>query len=533
MYRVFLFFVCFPVVFVSFSMAQEFPGVLDPTQVLQPVPAEYGSDKRVWQGVPSIAVAPNGRLWAAWSSGGSQEPHGDNYCLLATSSDHGKTWTEPLLVIDMPGPVRELDPALWIDPEGKLWFFWGQVTGDFFDGRAGVWCMTTNTPERQDAVWSTPKRICDGFKSTKSIVDSQHRWIHPVIIFNTGEVHPDRTFEPGTHFVVSEDRGKTWKSIGFATVPRKDALYDETNIVEKKDGSFWMLFRTLYGIGESFSTDNGKTWTEPKPSKFSNPSSRFFMRRLKSGNLLFVKNGGLTQRTGRSHLQAFLSDDDGQTWKGGLMLDERNQVSYPDGDQANDGTIFIIYDFERYGAREILLARFTEEDVLAGKIVSETGTLQILVDKATAPKCQFQANSNSDGKPLRFGTSPKMEIKNAKAGTVLRGFSSLFTDNNETLIYLCSVPNEFNGKKFVLGQFQQPIEVNVQSDGMVYVYTPSKERSLNSSVEEELLKIGFEKVARPETLIFGNSLDGVVTLYQKEVKTGETIKLTKWAFLIY
>jgi hypothetical protein len=110
------------------------------------------------------------------------------------------------------------------------------------------------------------------------------------------------------------------------------------------------------------------------------------VRRLKSGNLLFVKHGKMEQQTERSHLQAFISDDDGKSWNGALMLDERNGVSYPDGDQTKDGTIFVIYDFDRTGAKEILMARFTEEDVLAGKIVSGTGALQILVNKATAPK---------------------------------------------------------------------------------------------------------------------------------------------------
>jgi hypothetical protein len=33
----------------------------------------------------------------------------------------------------------------------------------------------------------------------------------------------------------------------------------------------------------------------------------------------------------RSHLTAYLSDDDGRSWHGGLLLDERNGVSYPDG----------------------------------------------------------------------------------------------------------------------------------------------------------------------------------------------------------
>ncbi|MDR2440022.1 MAG: glycoside hydrolase [Planctomycetaceae bacterium] len=383
MKTIFFFFIFF-VFSLHFLSAQEFPGLLDPPDILQPVPPEYRDDKRLWQGIPNITVAPKGRLWAAWYSGGSHEGTHDNCVFLVTSNDTGKTWTVPLLAIDMPGPVRVVDPALWTDPEGKVWFFWTQLVVGI-ESSAGTWYMTTDTPDREDAVWSVPKRICDGLKSTKSIVDSKNRWIHPVVLKNDGYVYPGTIFEPGTHFVVSENKGKTFQSIGHVTVSRKDADHDETNIIEKKDGSFWALLRTKYGIAESFSTDGCKTWTEPKPSKILNTTSRFFVRRLKSGNLLFVKNGNMSERIGRTHLQAFLSDDDGKTWKGGLMLDER-QVSYPDGDQADDGTIFVIYDHERNNAREILLARFTEEDVLNGKIVSDRSALRLLINKATGKK---------------------------------------------------------------------------------------------------------------------------------------------------
>ena len=68
-------------------------------------------------------------------------------------------------------------------------------------------------------------------------------------------------------------------------------------------------------------------------------------------------------------MTAFLSDDDGKTWKGGLVLDERYGVSYPDGYQAEDGRIFIQYDWMREKG-EIMLAIFREEDILAGKAVS-------------------------------------------------------------------------------------------------------------------------------------------------------------------
>lgn len=90
-----------------------------------------------------------------------------------------------------------------------------------------------------------------------------------------------------------------------------------------------------------------------------------------SGSLLFVKHGPLDQRVKREQLTAFVSDDDGQTWLGGLMLDERDDVTYPDGVQAQDGTIYIVYDYQRTPLGEVLMATFTEEDIRAGKAVTD------------------------------------------------------------------------------------------------------------------------------------------------------------------
>ena len=73
---------------------------------------------------------------------------------------------------------------------------------------------------------------------------------------------------------------------------------------------------------------------------------------------------------------AFVSHDDGQTWQGGLMLDEREKVTYPDGVQAPDGTIYIVYDHNRMPDGEVLMATFTEDDVRAGKPVSDKISLR-------------------------------------------------------------------------------------------------------------------------------------------------------------
>ena len=123
--------------------------------------------------------------------------------------------------------------------------------------------------------------------------------------------------------------------------------------------------------------------------------ARFFVTRLKSGRILLVKHGPIQvfERDWgneawwtpgkREKLMAFLSENDGVSWKGGLMIDERDNVSYPDGQQATDGSVYLIHDRERTKAREILCSRFTEEDVLAKKIVSKDGFLKRIVSKGS------------------------------------------------------------------------------------------------------------------------------------------------------
>ena len=73
----------------------------------------------------------------------------------------------------------------------------------------------------------------------------------------------------------------------------------------------------------------------------------------------------IAERTGRSHLMAFVSADDGKTWSGGLLLDDRSGVSYPDGPQMAHGRIRIIYDASRTGARHILMATVRATDPAA------------------------------------------------------------------------------------------------------------------------------------------------------------------------
>jgi predicted neuraminidase len=186
------------------------------------------------------------------------------------------------------------------------------------------------------------------------------------------------------HMFASTDRGKTWTRRGGVAFPHFN--FDEHMTVELRDGRLWMLARTNVGLFETYSLDKGRTWSKPR-FRFPCTNARFFLRRLASGRLLLVKHGRIDQRTPRrSHLTALLSDDDGKTWRGGLVLDERAGVSYPDGFQAPDGTVHIIYDHNRYTDAEILLARFRESDVLAGRFAAPRARPRILVNKARGGK---------------------------------------------------------------------------------------------------------------------------------------------------
>lgn len=324
----------------------------------------HASVSRKFTGIPSLAVAGNGRLWAVWYTGPTPGEDRNNYVVVSTSGDQGRTWEEVLAIDpDGPGPVRSYDPELWIDPSGKLWVFWAQaapVQGTWSlitEGTtAGVWTITTDDPGNNRPAWSEPRRLTDGVMMCKPLVLSDGEWVLPASNWQmTGG---------SARMVVSTDQGQSWRIRGAVDVPEKVRRYDEHMIIERKDGTLWMLVRTTYGIGESISKDRGKTWSPLIPSRIQHPSARFFISRLNSGNLLLVKHGPIDVQTGRSHLMAYVSKDEGHSWQGGLLLDERVGVSYPDGQQTKDGRIHIIYDYSRIKEQLILMTSFTEDEIM-------------------------------------------------------------------------------------------------------------------------------------------------------------------------
>jgi len=373
---------------------------------------ECADRSRIWQGCPSIAISAKGRLWFTWTSGGRFE--GDQtepaYTLLFTSSDGGATLAGPVAVAKSPLGKHVQDGGLWIDPKGRLWWY--------YYAHGGMVANIADDPEAAQPRFKSPFYVSRGFLINKPTVMADGSWL-----WTPHDKEPGLGFK-GVVVYRSQDEGRSFDFLGsINSQPDAEINIGEPMPVQLRDGRIAMFIRTLSGIRKTISADGGRTWAklEPLPGLHAVVNSRFFVRRVKSGNLLLVYNrppeqrdplasgplADLRQLRERVHMTAVLSEDDGVTWKGGLRLDDRDGPSYspdesiqrrfeklstyPDGVQTDDGTIWVTYDLGRYGAdgREIVLARIREEDVLARKIVASDSRLKIRVHKLTTPRPDY------------------------------------------------------------------------------------------------------------------------------------------------
>ena len=344
----------------------------------------YASDKRLWQGIPAIEVTRGGRIFVAFYSGGQTEEAG-NFSVLLVSRDGGKSFSEPICAVDVGKVQRAYDSALWIDPRGRLWYIWSVMPNNRIE------YAICDDPDADTLVWSDIRLIPGDVMLNKPIVRSDGAWLFPSAVWAYGKTTgsaggSEGDKETGAHVYATYDGGESFEKLG--TVVAENRSFDEHMLLEKRDGSIEMYVRTTYGIAKSVSRDGGASFGEDTDSGFGGPCSRFYIGRLASGNILLVNHYKFNKR---NNLCAMISRDDGKTFEGHLRIDERKNVSYPDVKEM-DGRIYIVYDRERGAhyiegkdytdsAREILMAVLTEEDILAGRTVSDESQLKMIVSK--------------------------------------------------------------------------------------------------------------------------------------------------------
>ena len=344
----------------------------------RPKDEKYAESIRNFQGCPTIAITRGGRIFLGWYSGGVREPDLENYNLLVYSDDQVKTFSDPLLVIpsEKERGVHALDIQLWTAPNGALYVFWVQnnafpvteendwMQGTWedqrivvrFDGllypdlRHTAWFTVCEDPDAENPIFSAPRNFDIGFLRCKPLVLSSGRWM----LFNYDQLKDNYGYS------ISDDEGKTFRRLYG---PKKiETPFDESMAYERKDGSIRMLARSAVGaLAEVDFFQNGEAFSEARLTEIDSPNTRIYVGRTPSGRILLVNNDDTEKRV---RMTVYLSDDDGATFKYKRRIgDETHFTSYPDVD-FYDGKIYLTYDHERTGAKEILLSVFTEEDIM-------------------------------------------------------------------------------------------------------------------------------------------------------------------------
>ena len=302
----------------------------------------------------STIVETNDGLVAAWF-GGAHEKNRDVGIWLSRHVD-GK-WTTPVELVD--GSENEdqqyacWNPVLFQPADGPLMLFykvglnprnwWGALITSSDDGKT----------------WSNPRRLgTDNAlpKANRNLLGPVKN--KPIQLADGTILCPTSTENDGwkVHFEVTRDLGKTWKVIGPI-----DGEFNaiQPSILTYSDGRLQVLCRTKESVvAESWSNDRGNTWSPLQATELPNPNSGTDAVTLSDGRQLLVYNHTLRKGPFPSHrtmINVAISDD-GKSWRPVLTLEKsEGEFSYPAVIQSRDGKVHITYTWKRESVMHVVL----------------------------------------------------------------------------------------------------------------------------------------------------------------------------------
>jgi predicted neuraminidase len=327
--------------------------------------------------IPQVARLGNGKLLTVWGAFAKDDPNGR--VVGATSSDGGRSWSAPQLLIDDP-QFNDGDPNILADGS-RVFVYCTRVT--IPNRIQKSWTIVTHSQDHGTS-WSKPEEI---FIPRQYTPGKQHS----AIKLNDGtymmgiswDLWPERGMAARTEgemslssgVLLSKD-GLRWTLHGNLHVFVEKVTPGSTNglcepsVVQLADGEVLMLLRSggprHY---ESRSRDGGITWSNPVPSPLTGHNTPAALWRLhpNHGEIVAVWNNSPTHRF---PLSAALSGDGGKMWSRPRILAAGDglQVSYPGITQAGDGTLVAVWQQQLAdGGRDIRWARFTRDWLLEGR----------------------------------------------------------------------------------------------------------------------------------------------------------------------
>ena len=251
-----------------------------------------------------------------------------NTMIAYRSSDKGKTWTGPKVAFDIDYSQHGLIPLV---PRGstRIYAFGTQpIEGEregaencpigfrYSDDDGHTWSdVTLIRPENNpDFLGMSVMRMCETDAGTWLLGSHEGRWVRT----------PELPVITRAYVLRSEDRGKTWtvlpdKRPGGWYLDEFERM-DEPRPINLGGGKAMILARTCEGhLWEIRSGDDGRTWSEPKPTSLVHPDAPPMLFHHPDGKTLVAfhhnrHSGSHFKQTDRSEIWVSLSTDEGSTW---------------------------------------------------------------------------------------------------------------------------------------------------------------------------------------------------------------------------
>ena len=312
--------------------------------------------------IPALVTAPNGDLIAACDARRKNARDliwvRDIDIVLRRSSDNGKTWSPMEVLCDFGDGKPASDPSFIVDhTTGEIFCFYNFMDQDNAPKEFRLYVQSS---QDNGKTWGKARDITDAI--TKPAWKMDFKFITSGRGFqrnNGALVHTMVNLKNGLRLFGSHDHGKTWALIDVPITPA-----NESKVIELRDGTL-MVNSRVNGKGKRWvhlSKDNGQTWNSKPAPTLIDPGCNASILCLpkKTGDekeLLLFCNAASAK--GRKNLTIKMSQDDGNTWSDGTVIDP-GQSAYSSMTVCPDGSIGILYE---PGYKAVRFVNITLDDV--------------------------------------------------------------------------------------------------------------------------------------------------------------------------